>query len=170
VRCHSRSVSGTKTVAVDPIAVQVRMIRRSQLLAAALLIAASLLVLTGCSRGGGSSGGASLDGTHWRLTEWTLNSLDPADFSITAQFAKGQISGHSAVNTYGGPYRVGPGDAFSTGPLASTEMAGPKPAMRAETAYLTLLGQARSFKMADGRLTLYDEGGNESLRFAATSK
>ena len=146
------------------------MIRRSQLLAAALLIAVSLLALSGCSRGGGSSGGASLDGTHWRLSEWTLNSLDPAHFSITAQFAEGQISGRSAVNTYGGPYRVGPGDAFSAGPLASTEMAGPEPAMRAETAYLTLLGQARSFKMADGRLTLYDEGGNESLRFAATVK
>lgn len=37
--------------------------------------------------------------------------------------------------------------------------------MRAESAYLTLLGQARSFKMAGGRLTLYDQGENESLLF-----
>jgi len=31
----------------------------------------------------------------------------PGDFNITARFADGQISGHSGVNTYGGPYTVG---------------------------------------------------------------
>ncbi len=46
-------------------------------------------------------------------------------------------------------------------------MAGPEPAMRAEQAYLTLLGQVGSYKMADGRLTLYDAGGNESLLYEA---
>ena len=40
-------------------------------------------------------------------------------------------------------------------------MAGPEPAMRAETAYLTLLGQAKSYKVTDGKLTLYDSGGNK---------
>jgi heat shock protein HslJ len=151
------------------------MSNRSKRLIAALLAAVALVALSACSSGGGSPGGALpggalLDGTHWRLSEWTLSSLDPADFSITAQFAKGQISGHSGVNTYGGPYEAGPGDAFSAGPLASTEMAGPEPAMRAETAYLSLLGRARSFKVAGGRLTLYDEGGNESLIFSAADK
>lgn len=143
---------------------------RSRWLTAALLAALALVALFACSDCGGSAAGASLDGTHWRLSAWTLSSLDPADFSITAQFAKGQISGHSGVNTYGGPYKAGPGDAFSAGPLASTEMAGPEPAMRAETAYLTLLGQARSFKVAGGRLTLYDKAGNESLVFDAADK
>jgi heat shock protein HslJ len=142
----------------------------SKRLATVALVATALTALAACSSGGGSAAGASLDGTRWRLSEWTLNSLNPADFSITAQFTKGQISGHGGVNTYGGPYKAGPGDAFSAGPLASTEMAGPEPAMRAETAYLTLLGQARSFKVAGGRLTLYDKGGNESLVFAATDR
>ncbi len=139
--------------------------RSSKTLAAALLVSVSLMALAGCARAG-----SPLDGTRWRLTEWTLSSLNPADFTITMQFAGGQISGGSGVNTYGGPYRLGPAAAFSAGPLAATQMAGPEPAMRAESAFLTLLGQARSYKVAAGKLTLYDEGGNESLIFEASSK
>ena len=144
---------------------EVTMIRRSKTLAAVLLIAVSLIALAGCS-----PAGSPLDGTQWRLTEWTLSSLSPTDFTITAKFADGQISGNSGVNTYSGPYKLGPGGAFSAGPLASTQMAGPEPAMRAETTYLTLLGQAKSYKTADGKLTLYDQGGNESLIFEAAGK
>ncbi len=145
------------------------MIRRSKPLAAVFLIAVALIALPGCTSSGSPDGGA-LDGTQWRLTEWTLSSLNPADFTITARFADGQVAGNSAVNSYSGPYQVGAGDAFSVGQIASTEMAGPEPAMRAETAYLTLLGQARSFSVADSRLTLFDQGGNESLRFDAAKK
>ena len=65
--------------------------------------------------------------------------------------------------------RLGSGGSFSVGPLASTEIAGPKPAMRAERAYLTLLAQARSYELSEDRLTLFDEGGTESLVFAAAS-
>lgn len=146
------------------------MIRRSLRFAAFFLMAMSLIALAGCSRVAGPLDGGSLDGTQWRLTEWTLSSLSAADFTITAQFAGGQVSGNSGVNSYSGPYHVGPGDAFSVAQIASTEIAGPEPAMRAETAYLTLLGQAESFKVADGHLTLYDQGGNESLRFDAATK
>ena len=42
--------------------------------------------------------------------------------------------------------------------------------MRAETAYTTLLSQAKSFRIAAGTLTLYDGGGNESLIFETASK
>jgi len=141
------------------------MIRQTKTLAAVLLVAVPLAALAGCLHDG-----SPLDGTSWRLTEWTLSSLNPADFTITAQFADGNISGHSAVNTYGGPYKLGRGAAFSVGPLACTEMAGPEPAMRAEAAYLALLDQATSYKIADRKLTLYDKGGNESLIFEAASK
>ena len=129
---------------------------------AILLIAASLIALTGCARGH-----AALDGTRWRLAEWTLSSLDAQEFDITAEFADGEISGHGGVNSYGGPYTLGPGSAFSVGQIASTEMAGPEPVMRAEGAYLTLLGQARAYRVEAGRLTLLDAGGNESLIFEA---
>jgi len=126
---------------------------------------AALLAAAGC--GGSGSEPATLDGTAWGLTGWTLSSLDPKDFTITAAFADGKISGRSAVNTYGGPYTEGPGDAFAVGDLASTMMAGPEPDMRAEQAYLTLLAQAKSYMLKGGGLTLFDENGNESLIFAA---
>jgi len=136
-----------------------------RLAAAVVLIAVLLIAVVGCS-----STGSLLDGTQWKLIGWTLNSLNPTDFTIIAEFADGHISGISGVNTYRGPYKLDPGDAFSAGPLVGTEMAGPEPAMRAETAYLTLLSQVKSYKMTGDKLTLYDQGGNESLIFEAASK
>jgi heat shock protein HslJ len=138
--------------------------RPSRAPAAFLLVALALIALVGCSRGG-----SPLDGTEWRLAGWTLSSLSPADFRITAKFADGRISGSSGVNSYSGPYRLGSRHSFAAGPLASTEMGGPEPAMRAEGAYMTLLRQARSYELAEGRLTLFDEGGSESLIFEAAN-
>lgn len=136
------------------------------LLAAPLLVAA--LVVAGCGSGDGDSDSApSLEGTSWRLTGWSASSLDPADFTITAQFADGKIGGKSAVNTYGGPYEAGEDGSFSVGDLASTMMAGPEPDMRAETIYLELLAEAKSYSVDGDTLTLSDAGGSESLIFAA---
>jgi heat shock protein HslJ len=140
-------------------------IRISRTLAAVLLIAVCAVTVTGCSLVP-----SPLNGTQWRLANWSISSMDPASATITAKFADGQISGNSGVNSYSGPYKLGSGGAFSVGPLASTMMAGPEPAMRAESAYMTLLGQAASYKMADGKLTLFDKGGNESLIFQAAGK
>ncbi len=133
-------------------------------LAATLLMAVSLVGGAACA-----SAGTSLDGTQWRLTGWSLSSQRPSEFAISAKFADGKISGRGGVNSYGGSYTVGPGDAFATGPLASTRMAGPEPAMRAESGFMQLLGQAKSYKRSDVRLTLYDAGGNELLSFEAAS-
>ena len=157
---------------------QLRMPTAGALISALALVVVALAALAGCSNGGTSSDdaspaaspAASLDGTEWLLTGWSVSSLDPADFAITASFAEGQISGNSGVNSYSGPYTTGPEDAFSAGPLASTMMAGPEPAMRAETAYTTLLDQAGSYSVTDGKLTLYDQGGNGSLIFAPGSR
>jgi heat shock protein HslJ len=141
------------------------MTRASKTLAAVLLIAVTLVAVDGCS-----ASGSTLDGTRWRLTGWTLDSLSPSDFAISAKFDGEQISGNGGVNSYGGPYQLGPGDAFSAGPLASTRMAGPEPAMRAEGGYLALLGQAKTYQLVEGKLTLYDEAGKESLSFEAASQ
>jgi len=130
---------------------------------AASLVLASWIALAGCSSDVGS-----LDRTQWRLAEWTVSSLSPADFAVTAQFADGQISGNGGVNSYAASCDLGPGDAFAVGQIAATEMASADPSRnRAEGIYFTLLGQARSYKVSDGTLTLYDEGGNESLIFDA---
>ncbi len=121
----------------------------------------ALLALTGCA----APATPSLEGSQWRLSEWTLSSLAASDFNITAAFANGEISGRSGVNAYSGPMTIGADGSFAVGRLRATLMAGTEPAMRAESAYLTLLGQARTWKIAGDKLTLYDAGGNESLIF-----
>jgi heat shock protein HslJ len=113
------------------------------------------------------SGDAELDGTSWTLTGWS-SSTSPADFDITAEFDGGQISGSSAVNRYSGSYTATSAGAFSTGELISTLMAGPEPAMTAETTYLALLKSASSFTRDGDTLTLLDAGGTEQLTYAAT--
>lgn len=132
---------------------------------AAAFAAALLICLVACL----PSAGRSLDGTCWKLVSWSVSSIDPADVEINATFADSQLSGNSGVNTYHGVFTLGPSGGFAAGPLVSTRMARPEPAMRAETAYLTLLGQAASYKLAAGRLALFDKGGNESLVFEAAS-
>jgi heat shock protein HslJ len=131
-----------------------------------VLLVVALGVVAGCS----SAAADPLNGTQWRLTGWTVDSIDPTSVTITAKFAGGQISGNSGVNSYGGSYTVGSGGAISLGPLAMTEMAGPEPAMRAEAAYQTLLAQARSFRLSGTALVLLDAGGNESLIFGPLAK
>ena len=140
---------------------------RTALTFVALAFSMALLAAFGC--GGSGRKAATLDGTAWRLTGWSLSSLDPNDFTITAEFADGKISGKSAVNSYFGPYTEGPGDAFSVGDVAGTMMAGPEPDMRAEGAYLTLLSEAKSYKLEGAGLMLFDQNGNESLIFESAA-
>lgn len=128
---------------------------------------AAVIALAGCDALGNR---ASLDGTAWRLTGWAVNSLDPQGFTITAEFDDGNIGGTSAVNSYGGEYRTGPGNDFSVGEIAQTLIAGPEADMRAETAYLELLRAAASYRLNGTTLTLYDDAGNESLIFTATAR
>ena len=124
----------------------------------------SLLAVVSCASGGSSLGGS------WRLAGWTLSSLDPIPFQITARFEDGTISGSSGVNTYSGQYKSGPANSFAVRDISSTEMAGPEAAMRAEAAYTELLSQARAYNDTGDALILYDQSGNESLRFEAMGK
>jgi heat shock protein HslJ len=130
-----------------------------------VLMAVAGAGILGCS----DKGQAALDGTKWTLTEWSVSSLYPGDFAITAAFSDGSISGKAAVNTYGGTYASASekegGGSFSTGELARTLMAGQEPAMRAEDIFFQLLAQARTYSLADGKLTLADANGNQLLIF-----
>jgi len=150
--------------------------RRLAALAISIAATAALLLLAGCGDdaadggsdgGGGDIGPAALDGTDWSLVRWRETGLDPADFTITASFADGRISGTSAVNTYGGSYTTGGVNDFSVGDLASTMMAGPEPDMEAEAAYVGLLEDAASFHATETTLTLFGSDGAESLIFTA---
>lgn len=139
--------------------------RVAKLIAVCVATAVSIGALVGCA-----PRPTSLEGTSWTLIGWSVSSIDPADFRITARFDGGQITGNSGVNSYGGPYEQGPGNAFSAGELVSTLMAGPEPAMRAETAYMKLLAEARSFEVSADTLTLFDAKGNEALIFEVAGK
>jgi heat shock protein HslJ len=128
----------------------------------ATVMTLGVVAASGC---GGSQ--ASLAGTAWRLSGWSADSLDPAEFTITADFTDTEIGGTAAVNKYGGPYTADANGSFSVGAIASTRMAGPEPAMRAEDIYLKLLHEAAKYVMADGTLTLSDANDNQLLIFAA---
>jgi len=146
---------------------------KSRLTALALAMAlagAVAVLLTGAGCGASEETAAELDGSSWRLSGWSLSSLDPSDFTITAEFAGGGVGGTSAVNTYRGSYETGADGAFSVSEIASTMMAGPEPDMRAEQAYIELLDGAASCALEGDTLTLFDEGGNESLIFSATGE
>ncbi len=127
----------------------------------------AVVALAAC---GGGDATAELDGTSWRLAGWGDDSLDPAKFTITASFADGVVSGTSAVNSYSASYTTGPDGEFSTGEIASTTMAGPEDAMRAEQVYDELLGAAASYELAGDTLTLFDEFGDAALVFAPASQ
>ena len=119
------------------------------------------LILPGCDDSASDAATAALEGTPWKLAAWSVSSLDPAGFEITADFADGRISGRSAVNSYGGDCSASADGSFSVGPVAVTEMAGEPNAMRAESLYLGLLAQARRWRIESSRLLLSD--GNQDL-------
>lgn len=135
------------------------------------LLVAALVVLAGggCLMAFLAIGGNALEGTSWRLVSWSEPTLDPADFTITASFADGQISGTAAVNSYSGECAIG-GIKFSPGTIARTEMAGPPDAMDAEAVYFELLGKAATYEMEGDRLSLMDESGSVLLEFARTEQ
>lgn len=122
----------------------------------------------GCDgNGGGGAGGGALEGTAWRLAAWSASSPDPAQFTITADFSTSQMSGTSAVNSYGGPYTSGTDGDFSVGDLSATAMAGSEDAMRAESLYFDLLRQARTYETTGSTLTLKDGSHQDLLIFHA---
>jgi heat shock protein HslJ len=109
---------------------------------------------------------SSLTGTNWMLE--TVNSKPPIDKSeITAIFgADGGLYGSAGCNSYRTKYQVG-GEEITINPVATTRMACSEPAgvMEQESAYLSLLESAKSFKIVGYRLELYDEGDQLVLTF-----
>lgn len=141
------------------------MSRLTRVFAVALFALAAAGSLAGCA-----SAGAELEGTSWTLTGWSMSSLEPSGYGITALFADGQVGGHGGVNSYGATYETGSGGSLKLDEITSTLMAGPEDANRAEQGYFGLLAQVRSYKLTDGTLTLFGEGENELLIYSATSE
>lgn len=129
-----------------------------------LWVLASMVTFTACA-----NARSPMESTDWKLVEWTLSSISPDAAGITAKFTAGKISGFSGVNSYGSSCTLGAGGAFAIGVLGTSKKMGPEIPMRAEGAYRTLLGQAKSYKVVGRSLTLYDAAGNESLIFESAS-
>lgn len=133
---------------------------RRRLLMAGLVLLAGV----GCVLAFFALGGSALEDTSWRLVGWSAASPDPRDFTITASFAEGQISGTAAVNSYSGEVGVG-GIKFSPGAIARTEMAGPPEAMEAESVYFELLATGETYELDGDVLSIKDASGTTVLTF-----
>ena len=123
-------------------------------------------ILAGCSSVGASpsaanGGVADLPGTSWTLVE--IGGSAPAgDAKPTLVFGTdGGVSGNSGCNTFNGTVTID-GSTIEFGPLATTRMACPAPAMIVESAYLAGLDGASTWRMDGSQLVL--EGATE-LRF-----
>jgi heat shock protein HslJ len=128
------------------------------------LVALLAVMLAACT-GTSARPESVLAGTTWKLTGWSEAGISPADFTITANFADGRVTGKAAVNNYFASYAEGPENKLTMSEAGSTMMAGPPAAMQAERTYLTLLGQVRSYSRAGQVLTLADPAGQMLLVF-----
>jgi len=107
-------------------------------------------------------------------TNWTLESFHTADAvssviagtTITAVIGKdGQITGSAGCNHYFARYNV-TGTSLLIGPAGSTKMYCTNPGvMQQEGTYLTLLGQASTFTIEGGRLSVSGANGTTILTF-----
>ncbi len=142
-------------------------------------VAATLMVLAaGCGTGMGEAMSSGMDsasdsltgtdtltGSTWRLVAWGHPTMLPEDVEITAQFADGQMTGTSGVNSYFASYTASSRGDMELGAIGQTRMAGPESAMEAETTFMSLLEQVRSYDLTGDILMLDDVDNNALLQF-----
>jgi heat shock protein HslJ len=113
----------------------------------------------------------ALPGTVWKLEAYYTNNTLVAplpDAIITLKFQDdSQITGLSGVNRYFGQYSAFGSSLAITG-LGNTEMAGPAPLMRQESAYLSLLHTVSAYRVNGTTLSLIDRTGKVVLRLTRT--
>ncbi|MCS6847742.1 MAG: META domain-containing protein [Anaerolineae bacterium] len=108
-------------------------------------------------------GATGLAGSSWVLE--SLNGRPPlAEATITLNFEVNRVNGSDGCNRFMGGYTL---DGFNIafGQLAGTLMACPEPVMKQAADFQQALANARSFSVAEGRLTLLDEAGNAIATF-----
>jgi heat shock protein HslJ len=152
--------------------------RLSRTILAALAVTALVVVSAGCSARTGEGPGTpdgppdaadTLEGSSWTLVEAAFESPDLAGLGITAAFEDGQLGGHGGVNSYGASYVAEDDGALELGDVVSTLMASTDEDINAaESAYFAALAEVASYRLEDGRLTLFDADGAELLVFEAS--
>jgi heat shock protein HslJ len=115
-------------------------------------VCAGLLVLAACGSSG--SQGGDLAGKVWTLTALNGQPL-VAGTGISAQFTPdSKVSGSAGCNQYLGKYTVSGSSITFESPIAATMMACPQPVMDQESAYLKMLGEAKTYTVKGDQLTL----------------
>ena len=116
------------------------------------------------SSGVGPAGGPGLVAS-WSLTSAAINSSDLSKFGITLTFTDTTASGFGGVNQYTATFTSEPAGDLDFGDMASTEMAGPADAMRAEQSYFAALGTVTGYTVSGDELELF-AGEQEILIYA----
>jgi len=99
-------------------------------------------------------GNDPLDGTSWELVGIS-DHLPVAGSHISMMFERGQVSGSSGCNRYGGGYKVN-GDKIAFDAMYMTEMAcADTNMMDQEYEYMKRLGISERFEIRDGQLLIY---------------
>jgi heat shock protein HslJ len=102
---------------------------------------------------------AMLTGVTWTLVSLGGQPLPQGTRPPTAVFDGVRLSGLGGCNRYTGQVQdKGPG-AMTIGPIASTKMACPPPAMDVESRYFTILGPVTQYRLAGSRLVLSGPSG-----------
>ena len=80
--------------------------------------------------------------------------LEDTEITVTFDSEKGQVSGSSGCNSYGGGYDLDQDKLTIPGPLMGTAMACPEPIMEQEMEYLKALQEAESYKIDSNQLQI----------------
>ena len=116
------------------------------------------VALGGCKQAS-SQDPAALKDVQWTLSASSETGTDLTKLGIIARFDETRMTGFSGINSYNGPHMAATDGSFEAGPFASTMMAGPAKAMAAEAAYMKMLEAAKTYEVADGKLTLKTSDG-----------
>lgn len=110
-----------------------------------------------------------LSASSWRPTHIGAMRLDK-DTEMFVDFGfSGQVIGHGGCNRFFGSYELENG-SLQVGPLGSTRMACPEPAMSFELSFLEALQKPATANLAGNKLNLRVDQKEVVLRFVAIDK
>ena len=132
-------------------------------------LACAVALFAGCSttKSTAAEPAKPLFGTEWKLAEMDGKALAVTEGlrtpTLQLDSATKRASGISGINRYFGSFESS-GAALKFGPIGGTKMAGPRPAMAVESAFVKALASVTSFNIASNRLEL-KAGDKTVLRF-----
>lgn len=97
----------------------------------------------------------TIAGIEWVLRSWKSDEPAPPSPAVTLKYENGKFVGRSGCNRYSGSVIAGsaPG-SIKVGPIVSTRMACPQPAMSIEDRFLKQLQAVTRFELSPDRLSL----------------